>query len=109
MTDDTKPESIFDIENGGGYEWCALGVYRHPTHPLQYAVFMDTGCSCNYFERPNQEELRAAEPLHRAELRRRVVGFISHYDYFINAGSGIRYLEQLETVLNAEEASWPVT
>jgi hypothetical protein len=99
---DTTPEAVFEI-NAGHYEWCTLVVFRHPAMPQHYAVFSGSGCSCNIFHWPTEEEIRAAEPVRRLEVRRRVAGFISQYPYHIDGGAALRHMEKFETTMNDEE------
>jgi hypothetical protein len=97
-----NPEPIFEIHEAN-YDWCWFAVYAHPVHPGKYATFNDQGCSCTAPERPQDEQLRSAEPLDRASVRTEMTAFVSRHSWIITAGDAVRYLEELQRALSTTE------
>lgn len=96
-------EPVFEIDETVSYEWCHFAAYPHPSNPGRYAVFTNSGCSCDYWEHPTVEEARAEVPLSRPQVRKAMTEFMDYYKAYINAGEAIRNLERFETEMNAVE------
>lgn len=90
---------VFRADVGMMYEWATFVAYRHPTQP-GYVTSEQSGCSCNGWTERDDEFLQAAPSMTRAETRQRLLDFVNHYDYYVNAGHAIQLLE---TALNEAE------
>lgn len=61
---------VYAVENDSwGYDWAELHVYVHPANRRRFAVDSDSDCSCNYYEQPTEDELRALTPFTMADTR----------------------------------------
>lgn len=101
MSDEIEP--VFEIDDAVSYEWTHFAAYRHPTYPEKFTSWQDSGCSCDYWEPPTSEQLRAGEPLTRPQLRSEVTSYLaSGTDWFTPAGT-VRYLEEFEVAMNEAE------
>jgi len=58
------------------YAWSELHVYTHPAHPDRYAIHCDSGCSCDYYETPEERELRDCAPLTVTETRDQISAWL---------------------------------
>lgn len=97
---DVPAEPVFEIEDGVQFEWCRFAVYPHPAGVGRYATFWNSGCSCSFWEVPTLEEVRAAEPKTRADVRVVLAGFMDRNKAFISAGEAVRHLEEFEVAMN---------
>lgn len=66
MTKEIK--ELFSVGASIGYEWDEFHVYRHPLNSRKYVVYVDNGCSCNYYETPSLAHLEAETPLGKREV-----------------------------------------
>lgn len=98
-------ESVFEIDDAVSYEWTHFAVFRHPTYPDKFTTAWSSGCSCDGWEPPTLQELRAGEPIGRPQVREDLRGYLAGNTSWFNPGATVRYLEEFETAMNEQEAA----
>lgn len=98
-------ESVFEIDDAVSYEWTHFAVFRHPTYPGKFTTHWNSGCSCNSWEEPSVDELRADEPIERPEVRRQLISFLDTNKYTFSPGDTVRHLEEFEVAMSEQEAA----
>jgi hypothetical protein len=97
---DVAVEAVFEVSEAISYEWTHLAVYRHPSYPDMFTTACSSGCSCDGWEPPTADELRAGEPLPRPEVRRKLLSYMDTNKSWFSPGATVRYLEEFEIAMN---------
>lgn len=93
-------EPIFEVDANVPYEWASIKFYRHPNEPEKFAASSGSGCSCDGWEDPTLDELRAEYPMSKTQARYRLKAFLESRGSYFRVGEVIRHLERFEVEMN---------
>ena len=95
-------EQLYHVETGGGYEWSDWAVYHHPNRPTSFFTWTESGCSCDGWEGPSDEDAHNATPMTKSEVRNHFVEWwddsSTNFDGS-DAQGKVHHLEKLVQVL----------
>lgn len=95
-------EPIFRVDTNVGFEWSTFALYRHPEEPSRYVASSASGCSCNWFKDPSDEQLCASYTVDRAAARNALLAHLRP-NFRVNPGSIVTHLERFEHTMNSLE------
>lgn len=91
-----KPDEVFFVEAHSSFDWTEIHIHRHPLVPERFAFDAQSGCSCNYYNRPSIEELGAREPVSKVGARARLIESLEAACRYFSPMETVRVLEKFE-------------